>query len=483
MRVTGAAVLALFVCGAALLTVGCSSKKTDSARAIWAAHEQADRAEINGVPRDECVDPQVCTPDPGPSEMSPALCAMAEEGLEFLPIWDFNSSTSDEEPDPEQGCVRAPRTYNYAQTMYMYHDKSSYVIEPWDYEPPGAMSERCGAEEPAFHVRGGPFLAWGGGLGTRMDRLNARCGTEDEPDFCVEDPDFPASVDVNNQNCNRQAQWLDMTQWEGISFWGRRAPDGQPGVRIAIGDTNTDDDISFAQYYEDPDAPRACERIKRCGCRDQSPCTKFTRAELPTEDVFNSCKTVQSSQVVYPDVSILPSGPSDSCVVPGKVEPEEFYYCYDPDRHIAPSAIHSDSKYLAAFDDEGNQIVYDWCGPTACTSLYEAFQAADPQFHGKPCTEYTFRTGLTDAYCYDPETDPPPSPSSDECGDNWMKSVDLSTDWRFYKIPFTELLQQGWAKEFGELRIDQVSTVRFLWGRGYVDFWLDDVSFYRHADD
>ena len=45
---------------------------------------------------------------------------------------------------------------------------------------------------------------------------------------------------------------MDVSEWEGISFWARRGPDSQAGFRVLVGDKNTDDDIAYLMYREDP---------------------------------------------------------------------------------------------------------------------------------------------------------------------------------------------------------------------------------------
>jgi hypothetical protein len=61
-----------------------------------------------------------------------------------------------------------------------------------------------------------------------------------------------------------------------------------------------------------------------------------------------------------------------------------------------------------------------------------------------------------------------------------MKMVSLDTDWQFYKVPFTDLRQQGFAKKSEHLDLTAVSVVRFTWVAGFVDYWIDEVSFYRN---
>jgi hypothetical protein len=107
------------------------------------------------------------------------------------------------------------------------------------------------------------------------------------------------------------------------------------------------------------------------------------------------------------------------------------------------------------------------------------YTVGDPQFYGRPCTPYAWPNGTTGSYCFDPKTDPPPAPSTELCGDHWMTTVDLSTDWQFFTVPFTNLRQQGWAKKSLQLDLHSVSMIRFSWDSGKIDYWIDDVSFYR----
>ena len=133
---------------------------------------------------------------------------------------------------------------------------------------------------------------------------------------------------------------------------------------------------------------------------------------------------------------------------------------------------------------------YKVCGETKCLADYAAFPGEpDLQFHSvtasgrvaKECAEFAFRGGIVDGYCYDPGVDPNPYEATELCGDNWLAGVPLTTEWQFYKVPFTELLQQGWAKEFPALDLTKIALVRFTWDKGWLDLWLDDVNFYRRA--
>ncbi len=65
---------------------------------------------------------------------------------------------------------------------------------------------------------------------------------------------------------------IDISGWEGISFWARRGPDSQAGFRALVGDKYTDDDIAYIMYHDDPTQPRYCERVRECGCLNHKSC-------------------------------------------------------------------------------------------------------------------------------------------------------------------------------------------------------------------
>lgn len=228
----------------------CSSNHNEAQRERFAANQ--DDEDDSRV----CVNEQTCTPDPGPKEMSQATCDRAEEGLEFHYVWRFGEMEGEGPEEKEKvdlnGNVRRVNAFK-AREMYTYDDWTGYRRAPVGWEPVTEEVRRCGGEDHAFRMAGGPFLAWGGGFGGRVDWIyNAFCANQpDAPDFCPDDAeDFPVIWDVNNGS-ERAATWLDLTEWKGISFWARRGPDSQGGIRLAVADTNTDEDINFARYVED----------------------------------------------------------------------------------------------------------------------------------------------------------------------------------------------------------------------------------------
>jgi hypothetical protein len=386
---------ALLACGVLLL--GCSSYKN-----------YAERRRAAGPAPECCVDS--CQTDPG---SAPPSCArqLETDRYEYLSVVDFESGV--------------------ATNMYTYDDGSGAFLSNYD-EATGTFPAWVGFQAPAvadagvcgsryaFNLRGGPFRSWGGGMGVSMRWIwekYCQPGTADyraDADFC------PAGSEVWSTKS------LDLSHWEGLSFWARRGPDGQSGLRAMVGDRITDDDISFLSYQADPLAPRSCERLLTCGCDGDTPCTPV-----------------------------------------GNVS-----YCFDPATDPAPGAD------LGC----GRVATYDLCGQSACDQPYSAYpDSPDPQFFGTPCALYSFRGGIQDLACYDAAAGEHPAENSEKCGDNWFAPVTVSGDWAFYRVPFTDMHQQGWAMESWLLDLTAVTLVRLTFDRGYVDYWIDDLGFYRRT--
>jgi hypothetical protein len=122
---------------------------------------------------------------------------------------------------------------------------------------------------------------------------------------------------------------------------------------------------------------------------------------------------------------------------------------------------------------------YTPCGDSFCRFEYTSMQASDPQSWNRTCTPFAFKGGIDYSYCYNPGVDPNPPEATVQCGDYWQKPVALTPDWQFYKIPFSDLLQQGWAKRFYQFDISSLTDIRIEWNQGWADFWISDVRFYR----
>jgi hypothetical protein len=534
--------LGALVCAGAVASA-CGSKKNLAEREAMAQSGSAD-------PTATAIDNGY--PEPEPKHVTLQQCQIAQAGIEFfpLPIWDFETVTTDQ---------ATGETRWVASNMYFYDDRTTWFRVPgpqpgdadsssWQPSSDEDTTNLCGrSNNHVLHVYGGPFVEWGGGLGRSLKCLNKAdtvgrpkiggtadnqrgmviergCDADDGLGACAQGQGDPLMLEacperdrlvrdeeVDPSDIEEEfllGMTLDLSAWEGISFWGRRGRNSQAGIRVALGDKYTSDDLSFLQYHINPDTPRYCERNRECGCRNHKQCTRIVTSETvggPAEggsyycvDIADfeaksrrctpekcaddddderraaGCECVELDadcvRVVLPDIhSQIDDGTSTA-------DEDSRHYCYRPEMLF------------------GNYPAQNYrCGPTLCSENYPAFSSFDAQFQvrlqredgnwietGKPCTPFAFRGSITEEYCFEPGVDPDPYEALDICGDHWMKGVRLSTEWKFYKVPFTDLLQQGWAKESFWLDLTSAFVVRFTWDRGWIDYYLDDVRFYRH---
>ena len=446
-----------------------------------------------------------CTPDPGPRLVN---CAEAEANYEFgTVIWtfDMNSMSS------ENGTV--------ARGMYSYTDNSTIIqtfrnfdtglqrLTPKTWEPPTATLPRC-ADNPndrnqAIHIQGGPFLSWGGGVGIGFKNHPAVRAT---------------LVDMAEVQTEAME---DVSAWEGISFWARRGPDSQAGFRVLVGDKYTDDDIAYLMYRIDPKMPRYCERVRECGCLNHRTCTAVHLDKAvggrgggsggtggaggggaggaaggagagATAGVGGTGGAGTGGSAGGGGTGGAPGsrGPITNPLIPEACQPDESHligvdvmkFCGTPEvingaesATLGGSACNTceetkcDERWPAYPDDHATTN-----GAAAPGSRF----GTDRQFYGKPCSPYTMRNGIFGYWCFDPATERP-AETTEQCGDHWTRVVNLSNEWQFYTVPFSAMAQQGWAKRSAALDLKSVSVVRFTWDGGWIDFWIDDVRFYR----
>jgi hypothetical protein len=394
-----------------------------------------------------------CTPDPGPRLVD---CAEAEAAYEFgLPLWRFEASSIESNTN--------------ARGMYSYTDNSTLIktfrqpssrrqgeFEPKTFEPPTTVMPRC-SDEPnvnpsnhVVHIQGGPFLSWGGGVGLGMKNYPTVTGTV----RIVEDA------------------MIDVSEWEGISFWARRGPDSQVGFRVLIGDKYTDDDISYIMYSNDPTAPRFCERVRECACLNHKTCAPV---DLLRADTNAGPGTGQITNELIPEAC----RPDPLHLL----DHQTMMFCGQPE---VISGLESSTQ---------GGSTCNTCVETKCDERWPAFPddyatadgmmasgiplGSDRQFFGKPCSPYTMRNGIFSYWCFDPAAGERPAETTEQCGDHWTRVVNLSNEWQFYTVPFNSMAQQGWAKRSVGLDLTSVSVVRFTWDGGWIDYWIDDVRFYK----
>lgn len=475
-----------------------------------------------------CVGP--CFADPG---SGPVSCAVAAQ-VDTLPIESF---------DNFQGstALAAEDWYSYTDgTAHVWFTNYVGGLSDAGYQPAVAKPDPsilpCQPNSPypadsgtpfspgVLHAFGGPFLGWGGGMGITMQKVNGRdpensqAGSPGATPYYINvdtngganpqaDPNAPKNVCCNNgstttptnrpQGCTLSNDpnyaavcppvdggefavviaTLDVSAYEGVSFWARRGTDGQTGIRVNIGDKYTDDDINYlAQRQQATDGvpePIYCRRNRECDCLNHQTCE------------------LVSGQTLADAGNTIPGPPSDPNFTPGTLS----FFCGVPQGLDLASGCGS-GYGLSCVGLNGGP--FTCCDQTNCQQPYPgypcdllpnagpftgsaAYANGDPQYYNATCTPYAFDNGISGSYCFNPGTDPPPAPPTELCGDFWMTTVDLSTNWQFYQVPFTVLHQQGFAKKSEHLDLHSVSTIRFTWDIGPIDYWLDQVSFYRHT--
>lgn len=391
-----------------------------------------------------------CTPDPGPRLVD---CTQAEANYTFYdpPLWTFEELAIGVQPPQEP----------LARGMYSYTDNSTvirtFTIDdnqdpththrpPKTWEPRVAVMPRCSEpaqandDNHAIHIQGGPFLSWGGGVGIGMKNFPAVTGTVTDPKDLAD----------------------DISGWEGISFWARRGPDSQVGFRVLVGDKYTDDDVAYVMSKADPSQPRYCERVRECGCLNHRPCVA-----VHLDRANGGMGAIENGRI--------PEG------------------CKPPVNHLADTQVMkfcgTPEIIAGAESSQGTNSSCNTCAQTKCDEKWPAFPddqfdpsvpvGVDRAFYGKPCSPYTLRSGIFGYWCFDPAKGERPAEPPEQCGDHWTRVVNLSSDWQFYTVPFNQMAQQGWAKRSAGLDLSSVSVVRFTWDGGWVDFWIDQVRFYK----
>ena len=308
-----------------------------------------------------------------------------------------------------------------------------------------------------------PFLNWGGGAGRRFSGASIRqdCPTpprENDPPHCPKlNPLIPPEAGGSFFSNNYYLAIMDLSEWEGISFWARRGARAQPGIRVNFADIYVDDDISF--LMSGYDMKPYCRRALSCDCSGDRRCVNVADEGNVKEEY---CLTPAEEELYHERKQSGAEGVEPTITTP----PEQ-------------------------------QLRLDRCGQSKCEAMSQTFTMyGDPAFGvdlthfpdsgNRRCQPYFFKSDVQSIYntpdvnhCYDAENGPFPAENYEKCGDNWMASVYLTTEWKFYRVPFTAFQQQGWAMKSARLDVANLTMIRFTWGAGRVDHYLDNVRFYR----
>jgi hypothetical protein len=296
----------------------------------------------------------------------------------------------------------------------------------------------------SLHYRGGIFTNWGGGVSTVFtDPVRVAPEPLCDSDAGVCPPPLPdgaiidtAGLPTGTPDGGAYAQshaFMDASGWDGVGFWARTGLEGNPQVIMTVTDNFTSDRLARQNN-------KYCTRIRKCytHCLNFAPCT------------------------AQPD----PTN-SDPQGVP-------IYRCFDPDSGPFPSQTNSLQTEVPALTD----LLYPRCGPSACTSPGTYI---DPDFDTTQCLPYTFPAAdISGEYCYNPG-DPPPN-RDQQCLDGWARALTLTTDWKYYTVPFSELRQGGFGKVAPYFNTKAIDTIAFTIIVGWADFYIDNVSFYRNKN-
>jgi hypothetical protein len=364
------------------------------------------------------------------------------------------------------------------------------VVSPFSAPYPGASRDANGVVQPGLvpncnrnpdgtpkvannyviHMRGAGFRYYGGNIAHILagdnynddalyDETDCPKDVPGKPSLCHPKPANGATVDsagfpllptksVANPGDKYELgalhTYLDVSGYEGVSFWARRGPESMGTLLVTIADKYTSDDMNRQNE-------KYCRRIFGCYsvCQNGSVCSK-TDAE--TDAV---------------------GGP--------------LYRCFDPKKNGAiPSPDPTNVSAASDLVDEAyprcnpkigpmDPVTQTWTHGSACTfrSTYP-----DADFEGKECRPWTFTSGESGEYCFNAD-DPPPPSREERCNDGFTSMLQLSDDWQFYTVPFSDMRQGGYGKIAPEFDLKSVYSVTLGWGPGNMDIYIDNVSLYK----
>jgi hypothetical protein len=128
------------------------------------------------------------------------------------------------------------------------------------------------------------------------------------------------------------------------------------------------------------------------------------------------------------------------------------------------------SSFFAAvadrYTDPGGDVLFD---ETETVELLDAANCPAP--------------AMSDCYCafnaLDVNGDTTPDPFSSQC-DKFGAGIGMDTDWRFFKVPFSRMRQRAFGRP-SELTEPERRILAFDFGISgtNIDFWLDELAFYR----
>ncbi|HET6283918.1 MAG TPA: hypothetical protein VFH73_23385 [Polyangia bacterium] len=380
-------------------------------------------------------------PDPGSQHTD---CAAAA-GYEFSTGWfdDFEPRV----PDNPSATGVAPGWSAYDDlSQYAFHTPGDETWYPglkdttfvaWGMPADKVPGPSCEGKPNnwVLHFRGGLFRKWGGGMSHAfVDPVGLRYRT-DPTEACAPNLDFcPPPVAMNaeadsaglpvpkapKEPYRQSHDFFDVSRYEGVAFWARRGPEGHDRALVILTDKFTSSRLARENQ-------KYCRRVREChsACLSGVPCS--------------------------------PSDPNMS---------GSIHRCFDAKAGDLPR-VENESLL---------ELMYPRCGPSACTSPSSYL---DPDFDDKACRPYAFPAAdESGEYCWN--ADDPPPPSRDErCQDGWQVSIELTPDWKFYALPFSQFGQVGFGKRAPFMDLKSLDTIAFGATMGWSDMYFDNVTFYR----
>ena len=395
---------------------------------------------------------------------------------------------------------------------------------------------RCGSNY-ALHMAGDRFSSWGGGFVTRLVTVR---GEELIEKYCDEgaSESFAASVAAADPAINGiggtprymtngsasgemvmkdQASGcffymspgadqpsllgLDVSAYEGISFWARRGPNGQSTLRVALVDQDTSEDYALQlerEYWRDVDeaegvpgnpntvvdpdkAGAACTRVKGC-CRHCYENLEFQEWIAPDRSETGAEEVRPSTQ--------------DRCWVEGEALPvfkkgikppatAEVYYGWDFRNPSCGPTPTTDDIVSACWFQPAQEIWDQWNRDHAlcCPRTMEEEKAddveanGDPRYGGKRCRPYVFNYDQSSGnYCYS-AGEVLPEKNQNRCGEGFEAAVVVDTEWKLFRIPWREL--RRFTPDKPPINPRGIWMMSFYFSSGYLDTYIDDIGFYR----
>jgi hypothetical protein len=328
--------------------------------------------------------------------------------------------------------------------------KSFYA--PWGLPADRFPGPACDGKpnDWVMHFKGGLFRKWGGGISHALtDPVGRYRPSPSDP--CPPDVDFcpaPIAADAPFDSVGlptagiptkddtgklvappylQSHDFFDVSKYDGVAFWARRGPDGQNQSFVILTDKFTSGRLARENQT-------FCRRVRECHtmCLSGAPCT-------PGE----------------PDMNGKP-----------------VYRCFDPTAGQLPAMQASQIPVASQLD-----LMFPRCGPSACTSP-SSYQ--DRDFDDKACTRYTFPAAdESGEFCYDPGKDQPPPSRDDRCQDGWTTTIELTPDWKFYALPWSQFGQGGFGKKAPYMDLKSIDTIAFGATMGWADAYFDNVTLYR----